>query len=188
MTREALRLFNHQLFIEIRHDFERNFLFNKKMEYIFNEANDRIADGARFSINFPNRSLKLNGKYIIKNGKFEGKLGVSTHNPVPSIEKVYDRYLHSIPSERSDHKRKRYFQALPYSELSDEDMLYGEPRETSQFILEFFILAAIINGDLTWEVLQQDNPKANWFWQSKNHPSLIIFKDWIKTNKTNTNN
>ena len=78
------------------------------------------------------------------------------------VEELYRRYKHSIPSERSQSKSRRYFMALPESDLEDGDMLYGQHRDTAQFELEFYILCRIIGG-FTW------NPETmgKWFWQSE---------------------
>ena len=51
------------------------------MENIYQETIRDVEDGAKFKIDFQSRSLKLNGKYIIQDGVFEGDLGVE-----PSID------------------------------------------------------------------------------------------------------
>lgn len=150
------------------------------MEKLYPEVIERIVDGARFTVNLQRRSLKLNGKYIIKDGKYDGDLGVELADPIQQIEYLYDRFRHSIPSERNDNRRRHYFQALPESKLDDDDMLYGIPREIAAAELEIFILLALISGALSWEDLANNNPKVTWFWKSSNEPSLIIFKHWFE--------
>lgn len=151
------------------------------MTDLFKETRQKVCDGARFSINFENRSMKINGKYVIKDGKAECEIP-SIVKDIAELTKFYDRFYNSVPSERSDNKRKTYFRALSEKDLSDDDMMYGERRETAQFELEYALLSAIINEDLKWEHFQNDNPKANWFWQSTSHPSFVIFKKWITNN------
>ena len=46
------------------------------MNNIYQEAVQAVEQGARFSVDFLSRSLKLNGKQIIQDGKYEGNLGV----------------------------------------------------------------------------------------------------------------
>lgn len=46
------------------------------MENIYQSAIQAVENGAKFQVNFQDRSLKLDGKYIIHNGTFEGDLGV----------------------------------------------------------------------------------------------------------------
>lgn len=148
------------------------------MDNIYQESIQAVRDGAKFKIDFPSRSLKLNGKYIIQNGKYEGELGVSECSEdefLANVEELYHRYKHSVPSERSESKSRRYFMALPERNLSDDAMLYGERRDKAQIELELYILCQIING-LKW------NPETmgRWFWQSKVDKDLVILKSWVE--------
>lgn len=102
------------------------------MENIYQEAVRAVEDGARFKVDFQTRSLKIDGKYVIRDGSYEGVLGVphcSEEEFFSKVEELYHRYKHSIPSERSESTSRRYFTALPERELSDDDMLYGERRD-----------------------------------------------------------
>lgn len=152
------------------------------MENIWNEAQEKVHNGSTFRINLEKRNLLIDGKYIIKEGEYEGNLGQDTSIPtidiLTTIEGYYWQYLHSVLSARSEAKRKRYFRALPEHELSENDMLYGESRELSQLRLELYLLIAILNKNLDWD----DFAKGKWFWQSQKHPSLIILKQWIEIN------
>lgn len=156
------------------------------MNNIYTETLEKVGNGARFNVNLENRSLKLNGKYVIKDGKYEGVLGVepqSIEEVLKEIERLYRRYHNSVPSERSDGKRKIYFKALAEHELSDADMLYGEHRDIAQIALELYVLCSILNGSLVWDSFAA----GLWFWKSPNENGLIILKDWI-TPKNHTNN
>ena len=84
---------------------------------------------------------------------------------------------HSLPSERSDSKRTKYFKALSIREMTDRQLMIADRREGAQARLEGFILCAIISGKLKWT-----NEMGSWFWQSKNDPDLIILKSWIENN------
>jgi hypothetical protein len=152
------------------------------MENIWNESQEKVHNGSTFRINLEKRNLLIDGKYIIKEGKYEGSLGYNTDSQVNALlvmaEEFYWQYLHSVPSARNDAKYKRYFRALPEHELSEEDMLYGENRELAQLRLELYLLIAILNGNLKWDEFAKDK----WFWQSKKHTSLIILKQWIENN------
>lgn len=148
------------------------------MKTLIKETIKKVSEGSRFKINFENKSLRIDGKYIIKNGEYEGDMNFikqSSSETISEIERLYDRYRHSIPSERSDAQRKTYFKALAEHELSDEDMLYGERRETAQCALELFILCSILSGSLIWD----DFAKGKWFWKSSNVEGLVILKNWI---------
>lgn len=152
------------------------------MESIYNQAIAKVDMGARFHVNYQNRSLKIDGKYVIKDGKYEGDLGVEpTVNPLPIIAQLFLRYQHSIPSERSDNKRARYFIPLPEHELDDDDMLYGENREVAQIRLELYVLGVILNGSFKWDEVA----KGKWFWQSPTNKDLIILREWIEPQNKN---
>lgn len=151
------------------------------MESIYQNAIARVEGGSRFSVNFKTRSLKVDGQKLIDNGVYEGELGIpETADAIDEIVRLYERYKHSLPSERSEKKRVHYFFALPEHKLSDEDMMFGEPREVAQIKLELFVLGSVLNGTLKWEDFSnggQDN--RQWFWRSPSNKDLIILKEWI---------
>lgn len=149
------------------------------MTNIYNETIEAVEHGSRFKIDFQHRSLKVDGKFVIKDGEYKGELGIDVpDNPIPEIERLYHQFNHSIPSERSEQKRQNYFRALAEHELEDDDMLYGIHREIAQVTLELYVLCAILQNKLVWD----DFAKDKWFWQSPNEPSLIILKKWINNN------
>lgn len=153
------------------------------MNDIYHEAVQAVEQGARFSVDFASRSLKLNGKRIIQDGKYEGNLGVESCTEaefLSHVEELYRRYKHSVPSERSESRARHYFRALPERELSDEAMLYGERRDTAQIELELYLLCQVLLG-LKW------NPETmgRWFWQSKNDKDLVILRTWVEPDDNN---
>ena len=152
------------------------------MSTIYEQALAKVENGSRFRVNFQNRSLKIDGKYVIKDGKYDGELGVKlTDSPLEQITQLYTRYQHSLPSERSENKRKCYFKSLPEHLLNDEDMLYGQSREYTQIALELYVLGVILNGSLKWD----DFAKGLWFWQSPENKDLILLREWIEPQNTN---
>lgn len=146
------------------------------MDNIYKSSVDKVSQGARFRIDFPHRSFKLDGRYIIKDGKYEGELGIDKpDNPLKAITQLFIRYHHSLPSERSESKHHNYFSALPEYKLSDEDMLFGEPREVAQIKLELYVLIMILNGWLVWD----EFAKGKWYWQSPEAKDFILLKEWL---------
>lgn len=148
------------------------------MENIYLEAVRAVEAGANFRVDFLSRSLKLNGKYVIQDGRYDGKLGVeecSEEEFFSRVEELYGRYKHSVPSERSESKSRQYFRALPEKDLSDEAMMYGERRDKAQIELELYILCQILQG-FQW------NPETmgKWFWQSRNDKELVILRNWVE--------
>lgn len=134
-------------------------------------------NGAKFLVDFKKRSLKLNGEYLIKDGEVLVERGMPLYVPenfLFHIRDFYSAYRHSIPSERSESRRKNYFNALHESELSDEDMLYGRHRETCRAQLEVYILCCMIEG-AKW-----DESWGKWFWHDTEEPNLILLRTWFE--------
>lgn len=148
------------------------------MDTIYQNAIISVTDGSKFNINFCTRSLKIDGKYIIKDGQYEGCLGVelcSEADCLKNIESLYLRYKNSVPSERSESKSRKYFFALPEREVSDEDMMFGERRDKAQLELELYVLCQILNG-FQWN----QETMGKWFWQSKTDKDLVILRKWTE--------
>ena len=88
------------------------------MEDIYRETVTAIENGANFRIDFRTRDLKVNGRHVIRDGRFDGVLGLPEYGGgdfFTDVEELYHRYKYSIPSERSQSKSRRYFMALPES-------------------------------------------------------------------------
>lgn len=148
------------------------------MNNIYQEAIETVENGANFKINFQSRSLKLNGKYVIRDGKYEGELGIPNCNEdefLTNVEELYHRYKHSVPSVHSEGKSRLYFRALPEKELGDDDMLYGERRDRAQIELELYMLCRILDG-FNWD----PEKMGKWFWQSKVDKDLVILRNWVE--------
>ena len=149
------------------------------MNNIYQNAIQAVENGSKFKVDFQSRSLKIDGKYVIENSKYEGDLGVTPCNEdevLKSIEELYCSYKHSIPSERSESKSHQYFTALPERCLGEEAMLYGERRDKAQIELELYVLCQIING-FKWD----SEKMGKWFWKSKVDKDLVILKKWVET-------
>lgn len=148
------------------------------MSNIYENAVRAVEDGAKFTVDFRSRSLKLNGKYLIQDGRYEGELGVSLCSGeefLANVEELYYRYKHSVPSERSEGKSRRYFTALPERELDDQAILYGERRDKAQIKLELYVLVQILGG-FAWV----PETMGKWFWQSKTDKDLVILRSWVE--------
>ena len=148
---------------------------------IFLEGLKRVENGERFHINFEERTMKIGQDKVIDNGEYDTSQFLYDEkfdNPRTMLDKVrelYTAYKFSLPSERSDKKRKKYFKALSIDELTDEQLIYGVRRETAQYMLESFMLCAIINDDFVWD----DKIHGKWFYQDKIEKDLVILKKWI---------
>ena len=149
---------------------------------IYLELLERVSNGESFHIDFEKRNMKVGSDYLIKNGEFdETKELVSGPYDIKTIlymiENLYKDYKYSLPSERSDNKRRKYFKALPMEEITDEQLMVAERREFSQAVLEGFVLCMIVSRQLVWD---EDVMQGKWFWQSNNDPDLVVLRSWIE--------
>ena len=152
---------------------------------IYLELIERVSDGESFHIDFEKRNMKVGKNYLIKDGEFdETKTMFKLCNQCNSIETIlhrieqlYKNYKYSLPSERSDNKRRRYFKALSMEEITDEQLIVAERREVSQAALEGFVLCMIVSGQLVWD---EKNMNGKWFWQSNDDPDLVVLRSWVE--------
>ena len=140
----------------------------------YEEIIEEVRNGAKFNISFEERRVRINGKEIDTTD-----LGI----PVASLEEAlglielhYINYKRSVPSERNDSKRRRYFRADKMENLSDRELCCNELREVAQVDLELLVLGFILNGSLIWD---EEKMNGTWFWKSKKYPELVILRDWI---------
>lgn len=146
---------------------------------VYEELIERVGDGESFHIDFEKKTMKIGRKSINIVEQDRKLIEYDEGNDVLyDIEELYSKYKYSIPSERSDSKRRQYFKALPADKLTDAQMVYGERRDVAQAALEGFILCTVLSGHLVWEDFHTDG----WFWQSQNDQDLVILKSWIQNN------
>lgn len=152
---------------------------------IYSELIERVSEGESFHIDFEKRNMKVGRDYLVKEGEYDETKELI--NPVfkqnyledilQGILQRYRSYKISLPSERSDNKRRRYFKALSMEEITDEQLIVAERREVSQAALEGFVLCMIVSGQLVWD---EDIMQGKWFWQSKNDSDLILLRSWVE--------
>ena len=148
---------------------------------IFLKGLEQVENGERFHIDFEKRTMKIGQAKLIDNGEYDTSQALyderfdNSRTLLDKVRELYIAYKFSLPSERSDKKRRKYFKALSIEELTDEQLIYGTRREVAQYMLEAFILCAIINGDFIWD----DEIHGKWFYQDKSEQDLVILKNWI---------
>ena len=149
---------------------------------IYTELVQRVDSGESFHIDFQKRNMKVGKEYLIQNGEYDSEKHLfacmSIDDMFGTIESLYNEYKHSLPSERSENKRRKYFKALSMEELDDFHLFNPIRREPAQARLEGFILCMILNGSFVWD----EEKMGKWFWQSKNDPDLVILRNWVKNN------
>ena len=148
---------------------------------IFTELINEVSCGKTFHIDFVERTMKVGNQKIINKGEWDKEKSLIEWCFAPgddvlnTIERLYISYKNSLPSERSENKRKKYFKALTIEELDDEYIFATMRREVAQAQLEGFILCMILNGSFVWD----EEKMGKWFWESKNDSDLIILRSWI---------
>lgn len=149
----------------------------KSKNMTFNEIRKMVENGTNFTVNLQKRTLRLNGGII----EINDPQSVIMRDAIQygcffsDLEYIYNLYKHSVPSERSNSHKRNYFRALREKELSNDDMLYGYPRELMRFDLETYVLCAITYANLTW-----NEEWGKWFWQSENDKDLVLLREWIE--------
>lgn len=150
---------------------------------IFLELIERVDNGETFHIDFEKRTMRVGKTYLVKNGEYDttrvlfGMNIYDLYSALHMIRDLYKTYKYSIPSERNDKKRKHYFKSISIDELTDEQLMRGQKRETAQAALEGFILCAVLTGQLTWD---EKIMGGRWFYQSQTDADLILLRSWIE--------
>lgn len=148
---------------------------------IYLKGLEEVENGERFYIDFEQRTMKIGQIKLIDKGEYDtsqilyDERFYDLQTLLDKIRELYVEYKFSLPSERSDKKRKKYFKALSIDELTDEQLICGTRREIAQYMIEAFILCAILNGDFVWN----DEIHGKWFYQDKIEKDLVILKKWI---------
>lgn len=155
---------------------------------IYEELVERVSNGETFHIDFEKRTMKVGKDFLIKEGEYDTSRYLFYDNktsPLIGMELIlgcihvlYSIYRVSLPSERSDKKRRTYFKALPIEEISDVQLMKAERREIARARLEGYILCMILEKKFVWD----EDKLGKWFWQSKGYPDLVILKKWIINN------
>lgn len=123
-------------------------------------------------VDLNSKSARMGKKDIIVKGVPKNGYEIS-QKPITfeDIENLYEAYKHSVPDRIR--LQRTFFRALPEDQLSDEDLITGEPRQAARERLEMAVLEGSLNGSLKWP----DSKK--WFWQSEKDPDLVILKKWV---------
>lgn len=140
---------------------------------LYDEIINSVSSGSVFNVDLKKKVLQLD-----KNNIPLDNMSVnisSSEDMLSTIHKLFERYKYSVPSERSEGKRRRYFKALKLSEIEYDDFMFGEGRDTAQIKLELYVLLSSIYYKNFWEEIF----KERFFYQSDKDKDLIILKDWV---------
>ena len=152
-------------------------------ETIYDKCLERVRQGADFKVDFIKRSVMVDGKYVIKEGKYEGTLfhynfdKDDVDGAMEVIREQYNLYRVSRPTKKSMAKRHVYFEAMSQEELDARGTAFAwftGKRDESQFSLEFIFLGFVLLGVLKW------NPQwGSYYYKDPNSP-LRIQREWIE--------
>lgn len=134
----------------------------------YEELLEKIESGHHWSINFETRTFKF-GKKVVDLPEFAI---AQKEEVLENLQKLFDNYFYSTPSERSSYDRHFYFKAMDVDDMTTQQMINGSNREVARFELELFMLSVICN--YKWEDLFDDK---HFFWKGKN--GLIVLKEWF---------
>ena len=140
---------------------------------LYDEIINSVSSGSVFNVDLKKKVLQLD-----KNNIPLDNINVnisSSEDMLSTIHKLFERYKYSVPSEKSEGKRRRYFKALKLSEIEYDDFMFGEGRDTAQIKLELYVLLSSIYHKDFWEEIF----KEQFFYQSDKDKDLIILKDWV---------
>lgn len=131
------------------------------------------------TINFETMTVMDGKKYLIKNGiPKNGYIPDPRSVTFEMLETLYHTYKHSVPSCQKE--QPSYFHAIPYDELSDQELILNIDRKTAREQLELAVINGIMNGSVKW-------PDNNmWFWQSEKDRDFVLLKKWIVHDNMNT--
>ena len=82
---------------------------------LYDEIINSVSSGSVFNVDLKKKVLQLD-----KNNVPLDNISVnisSSEDMLSTIHKLFERYKYSVPSERSEGKRRRYFKALKLSEI-----------------------------------------------------------------------
>lgn len=154
---------------------------------IYGELLERVSNGENFYIDLEKRTMKVGNDFLIKDEEYDSSRRLFHYSPenicpmdiiLEFIEHLYRIYKYSLPSERSDGKRRTYFKALSIEKIPDEELFSATRREIAKAKLEGFILCMILEDRFVWD----EETMGKWFWQSSSDPDLVILRKWIENN------
>lgn len=153
---------------------------------IITETIRAASEGMRVSIDLERRNLRIGRRMIVREGRYEGALGVAPASPsrfFSVIERLYGLYIRSVPSGHDNGIRRHIFKAPAAHELDDESMLYGESRSVAGAALELYILCQSLLG-FRWD----SDTMGRWYWRSSVHPDLVVLRRWVDNPSSDINN
>lgn len=138
--------------------------------------------------NLKTKTIKNGNTVLVENGKIipqtinltdgrelilEDDWGELNEDFYQGLENRYEKYYYSTPSKTERFVRTNFI-AKNLDKMSFEELMSSSSsnRNVARYELEWFVIANAVKGNIPWI-------NGNWFWQSKNMPKLIIYKEWL---------
>ena len=145
---------------------------------VYEKALEEAREDKKVKADFKKKSLKVDNKYWIKEGRNLTDLELIIDNgedKLQKIEELYHKYKFSYPDETSTkNSRKNYFLALDSEDMTMAELVKGENRELSRVELELYILLHALNKSFVWE-----EGFGSYFYQGSDK-DLVIMREWVE--------
>lgn len=139
--------------------------FNLKTKTIKNGKTVLVKDGVIVP-----QKIRLNDGRILE---LENDWGLDKTDFYNGLEERYDKYYLSVPS-KVDRFVRANFIAKNYDKMTFEEIMNpsSNNRNLARYELEWFVMANAVKGNIPWN-------EEHWYWQSKEFPRLIIYKEYL---------
>ncbi len=149
------------------------------MNSLYRQVLIALSEGKKISVNLKNKGLIVNHEHWLINGQLTKSAPTEVIIPpridcLSEIEILYHNYKYSYPDEKETKRKRNYFKALSYEELTDEELVNGKDRYNTRISLEAYIVCCISAGYLKWK-----EEWGSWYYQGKDK-DLIILREWIE--------
>lgn len=143
---------------------------------IASALNSALESGIPIRVDLDGKNLTIGKRKVIVNGELaEGCVlfypQKDTMSALKELKVLYERYKHSVPSERSERKARKHFYALPTDKLSDDDFVRADDRYESRIRLETELLFNVVIGNMVW-----DKSFGNWYYKDDD---FVVLKKWF---------
>ena len=139
--------------------------FNLKTKTIKNGKTVLVKDGMIIP-----QKVRLNDGRILE---LEDDWGLDKTDFYQGLEKRYEKYYLSVPS-KVDRFVRANFIAKNYDKMTFKEIMNpsSNNRNLARYELEWFVMANAVKGNIPWN-------EEHWYWQSKEFPRLIIYKEYL---------
>lgn len=116
------------------------------------------------------QTIRLNDGRILE---LEDDWGLDKTDFYQGLEERYEKYYLSVPS-KVDRFVRANFIAKNYDKMTFKEIMNpsSNNRNLARYELEWFVMANAVKGNIPWN-------EEHWYWQSKEFPRLIIYKEYL---------